>query len=71
MNCAGKNKVVDVLSREAGRMSDAIDMMEAGNMGTRAAREGQMVDTTAETIAVYKVLVAEFNALIGTLTAKR
>jgi hypothetical protein len=44
--------------------------MEAGKMATSGTRGGWMVDTTQDTIAEFKVFIAEMEASVARIEAR-
>jgi hypothetical protein len=41
--------------------------MQSGKMGTHASRDGQIVDTTKETIAEFRHLITEIEVIDSTI----
>lgn len=66
----GQARVIQICREQAARMRHAIQKMEDGTMATMTMRNGQRVDTTAETIAEFSTFIVELEASAARVEAE-
>ena len=62
-----RERLLKICHHNSTLMRRALRMMESGMMQTRAARGGQMEDTTVETMAEYSAAIVELEATIASI----
>jgi hypothetical protein len=64
-----RNGVLEICRDHVAQFRHAIELMQAGKMGTGEMLGGQRVDTTAETIAWYSTLIGNLEETIAKIEA--